>query len=474
MPNLRCPRCANVVSVAADESPVCTKCGFGGAAPAPGVPTYAPPVQPYAAPAAGAPFVVAPAAAPATHSPRRAFPIILAVSIGVLLIGGALAGAYFLGAFGSDKGGSVTEAQLKSALAAFREGGPAGTAASGGSDSAYGMVGSMTGMPGFGGGGSGTMSLEFRMLFDGDEDAYEMGYKGSGGGVSVDMTIKQKGRVINYLLGTDAFEGRDEDPATLPAMDEMTEMTGDGASFKDELFGENVVIDGTEGVKHRGKPATKFRIHNPASPEEKGEVIIYDGSQRLAWMKMGVEGGTMEVQMLYGDEVDIQVKSYAQKASFSMGDEPFGGADGSECEVWDSGGFGSRKCTVSEGHVQEVKLNEVELRAREGSMSESGSGQPNYVAAMRLDERSKTVNGFTFTFEDKDQDGLLSAGDTYSYRFPEGDSGSTYRTVEFYDLWAGKPAGGPALGMPGFEGFALLFGLVGLVGVLRFRRGRQL
>lgn len=68
IPNMKCPKCAAIVSVAPGQKPVCTQCGFGGSAPArapaalPAPPAYGAAPSGYGAPPYGATAQAYPAA----------------------------------------------------------------------------------------------------------------------------------------------------------------------------------------------------------------------------------------------------------------------------------------------------------------------------------------------------------------------------------------------------------------------------
>lgn len=375
---------------------------------------------------------------------RRRGLVVTAAVLGAVLVLGGIGAALYFNVLGG-KGGSVTEDELRAALASFTS----ATGSEGGSNEAFGIEGTV----------SGSMEEEdfpteisatFRMMHDPTRNAYELSYRASGSGITVEMGVKQVGNVINYVQAPKTYVGRDEDPSTLPSMGELDEVSQNATFGPGSLLEEELVIESREGVRHNGEPATKFTAHAREAPEERGTITVYDDSLRVARVEFTSEGMTVVMDVLYGKEVDIDVSTDHDRASFVVGDQLFGGYDGgSHCDHGSTGT--SATCTIPEEHVQEVKLSDVELRAIDGFGSESP-----VVASLRADAESGESNGVRFTYDDVDGDGLLSAGDRYSYDF-----GERFLTFQFYDLWADKPAGGPGFPMPGFE----LLGLVAALGV---------
>jgi hypothetical protein len=457
MAALKCPRCATLVRVEAGVDPICPQCGFSGANPLAAAPvTLAPdpaPVPPDPAPSAPAP-VGAAAASPLDAPPaaRERAPVIIAVVVAVLLLVGGFAFAYSAGFFGLGKGGSVTEEQLRAALGSFTS----STSGSGaGSDEALGIEGSVKGGPG--GELPAGFTITYRMLFDAGRHAYEFSYAGGGGGVTVDVGVKQVGAVINYVQGDKTYEGRDEDPSTLPDLfdDEFASHSQFSAGLLDEA---GIAIESKEGVRHHGEPATRFVVHADENPEEHGTIIVYDDSLRIARAEFVVGGASVVMDVLYGREVDVDVSTGHPRASFVLGDALFGSYEFGDCNYDESS---ARVCTVPDTHAQEVKLSEVELRALEGS-GENGQ----VVARLRADAGSTDSGGVRLAYEDVDGDGLLSAGDRYSYDF-----GDRLLTFQFYDLWADQPAGGPGMGLPA-PGPLMMLAALALGAAIGRRRAR--
>ena len=164
--------------------------------------------------------------------------------------------------------------------------------------------------------------------------------------------------------------------------------------------------------------------------------------------------------------------------------------------------------TMSEGngnYMQEAHDYEIEIRVLEnyegsddegpsidpfggGDDDEDGRENARVVASMVLsdeeDDMLDTETGchWYITWNDNDEDGLVSVNDTYEIRSDKFDSagetgnredenGNATYVIEFFDLWADAyvDCPNPALA-PGFTGLFAAFAIAGLAGLRRRRR----
>lgn len=479
MTKLRCPQCSATVDAAPGIPPVCARCGYGSA------PTKAAAPQHLQCPQCSTVIAWTPGTHPACprcgfgrtpdhvplapadfHAPphRRPGAVIAAAAVVLLLLaGGAFAAIYatnpdLLGDLVPAGGGDITEQEMRSALTRLD------LQASDESSDAWGMSSHFVVEPGLEGlRGQATVLLRFQE--EPAEQAYESHLAVSSGGYSYAFGVKQKGKVINYVLGTPSeagpstLVGRDEDPATQPDPGALTGDKTEGGLTLDELMvDEAFVIDEKEPTKHRGKAATRFKGHNETATFE---VVVYDGSRKLALAKISSPEVTGEAELLYGSDVEVRVTSTGPRASFVLDEEsPIrfeagGGFDGLEKDC-------KTGCTISSAHTQEVGWEEVEMRA----VTDGGEASaPTVLASMRLSERSKTGAGILLQYEDTDRDGLVSAGDVYTF-----DPGSTDARLLFYDLWADAYEGGPAVPGPGLAALLVVLFVASALGAVRRRR----
>lgn len=476
---LKCPSCGTVVEAHPGTLARCAGCGF--TAPVPGAPVRAgtpvtvlpqvmapagnaipsPPAAMASAPNSPFPFSI-PTTSPlgvsasfakpgaSTSKPaKRRTGLWVTVGIVALLVvsASAVAALYatqpeLLG-FKKKQPPLVTEEQLKQALAKFD------AAVEQGADERWGATGTFnlkedpSAPEGFSLTGSGTI----RLLQDPQAQAQETHFTLSSGAVTFDYTIKQKGKVLNSYLGSDGFYARDEDPSTQPNVGELSGDGSDSPASTPFKIPDTVGIDSREATTYKGKAATRFFAHNMSKPDEHYEFIVYNADQRLAYLKSNANEGTLEMEMLYGDEVSISVSTELPRTSFTLK------SDGFACTSTEA-------CHVSSEHTEEVAVTEVEMRANSFGSSEDAS-----PPKMRLDERDKTVGNYTFHFGDQDGNGLVSRGDEYWMDV----SGDDSALIGFFDLWANKAEGGPQT--PGFEGS--LLGVAVLLAGAAWRRRRQ-
>jgi MYXO-CTERM domain-containing protein len=109
------------------------------------------------------------------------------------------------------------------------------------------------------------------------------------------------------------------------------------------------------------------------------------------------------------------------------------------------------------------------------------------VASMVLsegdDDMVDTETGchWYITWNDDDDDGLVSVNDTYEIRSDklgdegevcnrEDENGNATYVIEFYDLWADAYVDEPNMALPGFAGLFAVLALLGLAGLRRRRR----
>lgn len=309
---------------------------------------------------------------------------------------------------------------------------------------------------------------------DGEAMNMEMGYDPNGpkthtrtvlagdGGQGLDYTEKQVGRVINHIVDGTTYVGRDEDPTTYDAPtfnDDPSDPIGSGnaPALENDLFDE-VEITSTTQEKLRGRDATRFDVVNRTDSQETGSIWIFHDDKRLGKMYMINATEEFTVDVFWGDDVDITVTETGTRTSFSKPESSltFLGDDEETTYQYE----------IPDDFKEEVKLEEVELHAINGTVpsqhefedgSGSAEGDPVAVRArMLLTDGTKTEGNFTLAYEDRDADGLLSAGDVYTITVRNGDD---FEEARFFDLWSGVYDGGP---LPGFD-WVLALAAVGSV-----------
>ncbi len=212
----------------------------------------------------------------------------------------------------------------------------------------------------------------------------------------------------------------------------------------------------------------------------------------------------MAFEFWYGDEVYIELND----------DE---GLNKSATQFnWDADSYDDNETsqnvyegTISEGngnYMQEAPNDEMEIRVLEayegsddegpnmgdpfggGEEEEGGRENARVAASMVLsdggDDMVDTETGchWYITWNDNDEDGLVSVNDTYEIRSDKFDSagetcnredenGNATYVIEFFDLWADAYVDGPNPALaPGFTGLFAAFAIAGLAGLRRRRR----
>jgi MYXO-CTERM domain-containing protein len=212
------------------------------------------------------------------------------------------------------------------------------------------------------------------------------------------------------------------------------------------------------------------------------------------------ENGTlrMRAEFWYGDEFWIEVIESdglgKAAAGFSWEADSYDDDDNGQ-NVYEGTIIGNQ-------FMQEVSHFEMEIRVLEAyEDDDEGGGDPfggdddeegardsaRVVASMVLsegdDDMVDTETGchWYITWNDDDDDGLVSVNDTYEIRSDKLDTGgevcnredengnATY-VIEFYDIWADAYVDEPNMALPGFAGLFAVLALLGLAGLRRRRR----
>lgn len=236
-----------------------------------------------------------------------------------------------------------------------------------------------------------------------------------------------------------------------------------------EAFGdidENVTVTSVRPITYKGKAA--YEIQATLADEDEGPTngtfTVYANPQRLARIEAdmpagedesdSLSGGRAVVDLLYDDEVDVQVPERALRASALRYDG--GGFDF-------TGGSSSEKTWTFQASPGVVPLDEVEAQVKDmAAMGEEAGGPDSFSRAptlwsMKLSEGTKTQGGVTLAFTDADGDGKVSAGDTL--RITGEDENGMPAQVALYDAETGTyvvPGAGVALAALAALGAALL------------------
>lgn len=239
---------------------------------------------------------------------------------------------------------------------------------------------------------------------------------------------RQKGSTMNVVLDGKLYLGRDEDPTTLPPYGGPK--TPDGLAETPDGIPAGMKMDRGPEDPVREQPATQFTGSNETHTLK---IWVFDDTKQLA--RINVEGPKrlhLQYDPRWGDQLRVHAETHADhRASFTLEDElDSGSAPGSPGDTRFNG-------SISDKHVEEVRLSEVELRATTGV-----GNNRTILASMRLDQGNKTQGNFTFSYFDRDGDGLISAGDDYELvvRHAASQGGAS---PSFYDLWASLWEGGP-------------------------------
>ena len=212
------------------------------------------------------------------------------------------------------------------------------------------------------------------------------------------------------------------------------------------------------------------------------------------------ENGTLQMraEFWYGDEVWIEVIESdglgKAAAGFSWEADSYDDDDNGQ-NVYEGTIIGNQ-------FMQEVSHFEMEIRVLEAyEDDDEGGGDPfggdddeedardsaRVVARMVLsegdDDMVDTETGchWYITWNDDDDDGLVSVNDTYEIRSDklgdegevcnrEDENGNATYVIEFYDLWADAYVDEPNMALPGFAGLFAVLALLGLAGLRRRRR----
>jgi MYXO-CTERM domain-containing protein len=375
--------------------------------------------------------LIVPLPQPAPAKRRRTGLVVTTVVVALLLVGSGAAYVLLYSPYRLGGEEPLTEEDLRSALTELQA-----LAATDTPSDAWGLQGTFKFAPGA---DAPAVNLEIRMLWNPAQQAYLVKVEAAGEFASLSFEKKQKGSVINYVSSSGALLGRDEKPSTLGGF-ERTEDPEDAFPL------ESLVVERTELVTLRGRDATHFIGRNGTEP---AEVWVFHDTRQVGKVKVQTEMGQAEVDVLRGAEVVIEVDAtLTRRASFELKHEPRYEASVSAGWAWING-------TISAEHTEEVKLIEVEMRVV------GDAGTP--VASLRLDRGSANAGNYTLSYQDRDGDGLVSAGDRYSFRHPYEESVE----LKFFDLWANAYEGGPQT--PGFAPWAAV-AAVALLALWRRRR----
>ena len=396
MPRLRCPRCASVVEVAPGATPACTSCGFGGPAIAP----TAPPAVPEPAPAAAS----APAVAPAPAPSRRGAVIAICVVGFLVLAGAAAAVAYF--AMRGEEPGALTEAEARTRVQASLQ--AAGDALTGSSDDGdlrkVTIETESSGTPSgpedfFGGMGDMTATIEY-----GRSDRVRFDLHMASGAVTVAFTMICTPERQYMIAGGETYASR---PTVVPSDegDSMCQGLDEGGLNEtmpplDELASEEAALTRNDDGSVRAVVD---------DPEEGHYVVDIDAKGRVRTITAEPPAGedldmTMTMTFEYGDRSSIGTPADFKLLPASVDFErDWEGAD----QTW----------TVRESR-EEPPLADFEVRVQDYSFDFDDGGDADVARAVfELDDgRTQAGDNLTFEFTDADQDGKLSAGDSFVVR----------------------------------------------------------
>lgn len=283
----------------------------------------------------------------------------------------------------------------------------------------------------------------FRIRFDptflaSQADEGEMGMTGFDPAALQDISVYDSPQGSAFLVnGTVLLSPPGENNEWMGGDDGLSALT-DPESLLDAL-GENVNITNVTPTTLRGRPAIKVE---GTQTDEDGThpftVWLFTEPTRVARIEMPVPadedepelaGATMSMDMLYDDEVTLAVpdditralslRFTSDRAAFSFGGDEQG------AETWTFEASGS------------IPLDEVQ--AEIGDMADA---VPTWT--MKLSDTTKTQDGLTLTYADKDADGKISAGDTLTIARTDDATGTQvslrdletgYRIVPGAGLW---------------------------------------
>ena len=229
-------------------------------------------------------------------------------------------------------------------------------------------------------------------------------------------------------------------------------------------FGDNVTVHSVRPITHKGKAAYEIQasIQNEDDGLSNATVVVYRDPARLARIEGDIpmeeddelSGGHAVVELLYDDEVSIDVPERAKRAAalqYDGGGFSFGGDEGPKTWTFKaSGGI-----PLAEVEVQVKDAAAAAQAGEEGSL-DSLSKAPT-LWSMKLSEGTKTQGGVTLTFTDADGDGKVSAGDTL--RIEGQDENGMEPQAVLYDTKTGTyvvPGAGLALLALALAGAALV------------------
>lgn len=269
------------------------------------------------------------------------------------------------------------------------------------------------------------------MYWDPRYEASEWGRETVKGENQTHRVKRQVGQIINYELPGGIYQARDENRTTVmfPRGFDLL-LPWNAANLSLTAVGVEVV---------QGKAATHF------SGAYAGEPLgfwVYHDTRRIAKIARTTQTDSMEYSVHWGMEVNVTVGLSSKRASFSIEVnetktvEP-SPADPNVIEDVIRG-------VVTTTHTEEIKLNEGKLILLKGDDPDpsvaDGDEQTSQHASLYLEEEHRGRLGYNLTYQDVDENGLVSAGDTYEARLQENFKGSF---VRFWDEWANDYAGGP-------------------------------
>jgi len=443
MARLRCPRCATVVEVAEGAPRVCPACGFGK--PAPPAPSAAP----------APPVAASPPTAPSSGKARRGIVIAAVAVAAILLVGGIVAGVVLLrhgGAGGKTldeatarqrvvaalheaslaTGGTATDAQLSKAEMHMTQ--PAGAGAPGG-----GLFGggpsdvSLTMEWGTGGSRqatlqatSGAITISFQMVCT---DRQYLVYGGHAYAERPNVVHPPCGDGGEGGLGDLGSPGLGDGETPLSALD----ANADGATLDRRPDGSVVAT-----LDENGTHAT----------------VTIDAAGHLMGIDSTGPDGTLHAAYTYGARRGLTAPSNPALMPTKVDTRD------------DVGDFSSpSRRTVINASDQQPPRADLELRLMPWSAGPNGTPVATFPLAV---DGPQASGNWTFTYDDADHDGKVSAGDAYTLANIGGD-GLAWSDVHavLYDKVAGGAVNSSPMGAPGLGAAWLALALAGLAAARR-------
>lgn len=259
----------------------------------------------------------------------------------------------------------------------------------------------------------------------------------------------------DFVPSPDAAFGEFLDPRAMLAVDE------DEDGFE---------VKSVEPTTWKGKSALRMVIETEDEDNETttATVVMYTDPRLPAHVEAQLNpdeedasdpfsGGTMTMDFLYGDEVEVQIPENADRAlglAYTSDANPFdfGGSGDVTYENWTFNGDAG------------IALADVEVQVKDSSSADptdvTGSADLPTLWSMSLADGTMTQDGLTITFHDEDGSDTVSPGDRLEI-VNEGDASAT--SVMLYDTVSQTYV------VPGVGLWALLAGL-GAVALLARRR----